>query len=313
MIHLAIKPTDQEIVDAYRTAGSVYVAAAALGVAHSTVHRRLVKLGHDRSRKHYTKADMERLQRDYEAYVNSGRLAKLASEMGRTRACLCRQAQKLGLTKIGRAKQPQVAEMLLGHVVARNASGRHPRGMRGKKHSQETREKFSEIVIARWQNMSEDERSALTLASMKGRLEKHGTLAGNVKRGSWKAGWREVGDKRHFFRSRWEPNYARYLEWLKLNGKISDWQYEPKTFWFDAIKRGVRSYKPDFLVIETNGNSAWHEVKGWMDDRSKTTLKRMAKYHPSEKIILIDRKQYLAIEATMSRILPDWEMPDARK
>lgn len=305
------KVSDDEVIATYRSFGSVHTTGAALGIAHSTVHRRLVKLGYARNINNYTEADIERLKRDYEAYVSAGRLTELANEMGRSRPCLCRQAQKLGLTNIARPKQPQVKEMLLGHVVARNASGRHPRGMRGKKHTPETRARFSKNVIARWQKMSEDERSKQTLASMKTRLERHGSLAGSHKRGSWKAGWREVGDKRHFFRSRWEPNYARYLEWLKANGKIADWQYEPKTFWFEAIKRGVRSYKPDFLVIETNGTSAWHEVKGWMDVRSKTTLKRMAKYHPSEKIILIDRKQYLAIESTMSRILPDWETSNA--
>lgn len=309
----AKKVSDDDILAAYIVSGSCYVAGAALGISHATVHRRLVKLDYDRNVNRFTAADKDRLNRDYESYVDEGRLTELAAEMGRTRAFLCNQAKKLGLTNIARPKQPQVVQMLLGHVVDRNATGRHPRGMRGKKHTAETRTKFSENVTARWERMTEDERAALTLASMKGRLEKNGTLAGNVKRGSWKAGWREVGDRRHFFRSRWEPNYARYLEWLKVNGKIADWQYEPKTFWFEAIKRGVRSYKPDFLVVETNGSSAWHEVKGWMDDRSRTTLQRMAKYHPSEKIILIDRKQYLAIEATMSRILPDWEMPDARK
>lgn len=155
--------------------------------------------------------------------------------------------------------------------------------------------------------MTDNERASLTLLQLQNKLQKYGNLAPNVKRGSWRAGWREFGGRRHFFRSRWESNYARYLEWLKINKKIADWEYEPKTFWFDAIKRGVRSYKPDFLVTENDGTYCWHEVKGWMDDRSKTTLKRMAKYYPLEKILVIDKKQYRSIESKMSRILSGWE------
>ena len=40
-----------------------------------------------------------------------------------------------------------------------------------------------------------------------------------------KAGWREIGDKRCYFKSAWEANYARYLQWLKENGRIIDWEY----------------------------------------------------------------------------------------
>ena len=43
-----------------------------------------------------------------------------------------------------------------------------------------------------------------------------------------------------------------------------------------------------------------------MDGRSKVTLKRMKKYHPNEKIILIDGKQYSAIEKKMSSLIAGW-------
>lgn len=134
-----------------------------------------------------------------------------------------------------------------------------------------------------------------------------GSLARERPNTSWKAGWREIGGKRKYFRSRWEANYARYLEWLKSKGEIAEWQHEPKTFWFDGIKRGCMSYLPDFCVTEIGGAEAYHEVKGWMDDRSKTKIGRMARYHPTVKLIVIDGKGYRAIERAVAAIVPEWE------
>ncbi len=115
-----------------------------------------------------------------------------------------------------------------------------------------------------------------------------------------------VGGKKHYWKSQWELNYVHYLEWLKSNNQIQDWEYEPKTFWFEGIKRGVVSYKPDFLVTERDGEQKWHEVKGWFDKRSKTKLKRMKIYHPKEKIILIDKKAYNAIKRKVIGLVPGW-------
>lgn len=112
----------------------------------------------------------------------------------------------------------------------------------------------------------------------------------NRSKCSWKSGWREIGEKKHYFRSRWEANYARYLQWKKENKEIKEWQYEVDTFWFENIKRGVRSYKPDFKVFPLDGEPYYDEVKGWMDARSKTTLSRMKKYYPDIKVNIIDKK-----------------------
>lgn len=131
---------------------------------------------------------------------------------------------------------------------------------------------------------------------------------------SCKRGWAEIGGKKIFFRSSWEENYARYLEWLKGVGEIQDWEHEPDTFWFDGIKRGVRSYLPDFKVITARGETEYHEVKGWMDSKSKTKIKRMAKYHPSVKMVIIDSNRYKALERTVSGLVPKWsKKPVAKK
>ncbi len=99
-------------------------------------------------------------------------------------------------------------------------------------------------------------------------------------------GYRIVGDRNIFFRSSWEVNYACSMELLKKAQQILDWEYEPKTFWFEDIKRGVRSYKPDFKITKLDGTHYWVEVKGYLDSKSKTKLKRFKKYYPEEELIL---------------------------
>ena len=127
-----------------------------------------------------------------------------------------------------------------------------------------------------------------------------------------KIGKREDLDNQ-FFRSSWEANYARYLNWLLSIDEIQSWDYEPDTFEFHEIKRGTRFYTPDFKVTENNGQVIYHEVKGWMDPKSKTKLKRMAKYYPDVKLILIDKDAYYALARDVSSFIPNWERGSGKK
>lgn len=104
-----------------------------------------------------------------------------------------------------------------------------------------------------------------------------------------KKGWYTSGDRRYFLKSSWELSYAQYLDIELANGTIKRWEYEPDTFWFERIKRGVRSYTPDFKVEHADGSVEYHEVKGYLDSKSKTKLNRMRIYHPEIKMKLIDR------------------------
>lgn len=109
-----------------------------------------------------------------------------------------------------------------------------------------------------------------------------------------------------YVRSSWEHNYILYLNWRKEHGQIVKWEYEPETFEF-PVKRGNRSYLPDFKVFFPDGHYEWHEVKGYMDASSKTKLKRMAKYYPEEIVVLIDGPVYKDIARIFKKILPGWE------
>lgn len=111
----------------------------------------------------------------------------------------------------------------------------------------------------------------------------------NSKRGNIGAGWYEFENgKKYYLRSTWELKYAKYLEFLKKQGKIKDWAYEEDEFWFDKIKRGVRSYKPDFKIYNLDNTFEYVEVKGYWDSKSITKIKRMKKYYPDIKISKVD-------------------------
>jgi len=81
-------------------------------------------------------------------------------------------------------------------------------------------------------------------------------------------------DLNQFFRSNWEANCAR---WFNHKGKT--WTYEPTVFSFleHGIKRGTVSYCPDFRV-----GTLWVEVKGYLDAKGKTAIRRFKKFYPQE-------------------------------
>ena len=101
--------------------------------------------------------------------------------------------------------------------------------------------------------------------------------------------WAIIGNKEPiYFRSSWEYYYAIFLEKLQQEKKIRHWFHEPQVFWFHEIKRGVRSYLPDFCIVHLDGKEEWVETKGFMDNKSATKMKRMAKYYPEVNIRLVD-------------------------
>lgn len=183
----------------------------------------------------------------------------------------------------------------------------HPKGFKNEKHTNEAKEKMSQSSLSHWKTMTEEDKENKIFKTLQTKV-KNNTLIQNRTKVTWKASWQEIGGKRKFYRSRWESNYAKYLEWLKQKGQIQDWQHEPKTFWFEGIKRGCVSYLPDFCVTELNGKEVYHEVKGWMDDRSITKIKRMAKYHPNVTLVVIDSKAYKELAKKISFLIDGWEL-----
>lgn len=91
-----------------------------------------------------------------------------------------------------------------------------------------------------------------------------------------KGGIREDIPGRPKVRSGWEANVLRVLEHSGYK-----WEYEPEVFWFRPIKKGTVAYTPDIKVYDGK-DYFWIEVKGYLDNRSKTKINRLRIYYPEE-------------------------------
>ena len=120
-------------------------------------------------------------------------------------------------------------------------------------------------------------------------------------------GWRVVGGRKVYFKSGWEVNFAIYLEFLKTKFQIKDWHYEPERFWFNAIKTGTRCYTPDFKIIRNNDTHYWVEVKGYMDSKSQTKIKRFNKYYPKEELHIVQKQWFIEHKRRLPVLCDNWE------
>lgn len=304
-----IAPPLDDIVAAYNRCGSVHGAGKELGVSHSTVHYWLGKAGLMHPRNDYSEAEREAIVAYYKNTPDHiFNLDVLACELGRPKTNISRFARQHGLTIPTRASRTDVIEQQSARMKQWMADNEHPRGFLGGTHSPEARAAISDGNRLSWITAKTFGIGVYSDEQRQARSDRMSLLqSSNPPSNPYsrcKSGVR--ADLNLFVRSGWEANYARYLNWLKERGDITSWRYEPKTFWFDAIKRGVRSYKPDFSVVE-NGKEYFVEVKGWMDDKSKTKLKRMRKYHPDVDIRLVGQKQYKEIADKLGRVIPHWE------
>lgn len=300
------KVSNEVLIESYSRLGNVWEVAKEVGICGQSVHERLIKLGVQKKMNVFTEQDFQYLKENYVEHLLNGELQKLADKMGRTKQFLCRKADKLGLTDLYRKKSK-----IKGYVSPKPdwVKNQHPKGFKNKKHTESAKEKISiaSIKSAKAINEHPTKRIEITKKTMETRF-KNGTFVANRNKQTWKAGWRLIGGKRKYFRSRWEANYARYLEFLKCQNQIKDWDHEPKVFWFEGIKRGCVSYLPDYAVTLKDGTIEYHEVKGWMDDRSKTKIKRMGIYFPKVVLKIIDGKWFKGfISNKHHKLIKDWE------
>jgi len=302
-----IKVSDTNLIDSYERTGNLRKTSDETGVGYKQVHARLFKLGKTNRINVFTDEERDILRDQYVDMANAGRTGELAEAMGRTRSYICGQAKLLGLTDSAKVKDCQ-RNGSGAALKAWQATNGHPRGFLGKTHSEATREVIAITSQERWDAMSESARDDFIIKHLKAKADKNvGKLPTESQRKAWKSGWREVGGQRCFFRSAWEANYARYLEMLRVDGEIISWEHEPHTFWFEGIKRGTVSYLPDFRVTTADGSVTWHEVKGWMDEKSKTKISRMAKYFPEIALIVVDSKEYTRMKMIYRYIIDGWE------
>lgn len=274
--------------------------------------------------KKYTKEELDFIKENY----HSMNIRELATELGRGENWqnVCRTARKLGLTgnkkKVKHSDQPipvirtnkfsndeERLKAKSAFMKKWHAENPHPRGMLGKTHNEEYKKWRSDYMKSQWEDKnsffnSEEHRQKTSDRMSKTMTERLKKNTGNIySRGN--GGTRK--DLGFYVRSTWEANFARYLNFLQEKGSIFKWEYEPDTFWFENIKRGTRSYMPDFKVWDTEESTPYYyEVKGYMDKKSQTKLKRMSKYFPEIEIRIIQSKEYKEI-SKYKNVIKNWE------
>lgn len=300
------KVPDEVIIEAYNRIGNVWKVAEEVGLCGQSVHERVKRLGLKTNNPHFTDNDVERLKSDYLKYLLDGNLQGLADEMGRTKQFICRQAGKLGLTDLSRGKKcikgfkPSISK---GHWDSRE----HPKGFMGKKHNDETKAIISKkSKISQHEITASGRRGEINKKTMVTRFEK-GSYVQKREKASWKSGWREINGVKYYFRSRWEANYAHYLESCRVSGVIKKWEHEPHLFVFEAVDTKYKTYLPDFRVTMTDNSVEYHEVKGWFDERSRTKIEYMGLYFPEVCLKVFSGDWFSKKTPKLEKLVPNWE------
>ena len=277
------------------------------------------QLGLNSKFKPFTNEEKMLIEQFYKDNRNTMDLESFAKSLGRQKTSISRYAKKIGLTKYGREKSEESIEKIKHSLEIYHesdeyqmnvkpkqvellnyyAKNNHPRGMLNKHHTKETCEKLSESHIILFKNMSDEEKHIRAMKSVNTRRKRDviGTTTNAYSR--CKGGFRK--DLNHYFRSAWEANIARILDYLHI-----EWKYEYKRFHFNQETEKILSYQPDFYLPQYD---KWIEVKGWMDNTSKKRLELFNIYYPLEstRLILINEDIYKSLKTQYSLLIENWE------
>ena len=92
---------------------------------------------------------------------------------------------------------------------------------------------------------------------------------------------KDISDTIYFY-SRWEANFARLMNYLKIK-----WEYAPKTF-----NLGTQNYTPDFYLPDAR---EYIEIKNFLWKYSKLRDKKFRKLYPNITLKLILKEDYLEL------------------
>jgi hypothetical protein len=307
-----------KILESYARLKNIWKVGPELGISGQTAHRIIKEhLGY-LMKPQFTEDQKKAIKTYYETTPDAEfNLDILVHLTGKLKSDISDFASKSGLTRYGRPKRLDSRQKLSMNQIERIKRNGHPRGMLGKKHTLETLAIVSESSKRQWANMRLTQTGLMAPEARKKsneRLQKAKELMDPTRNYSRaNAGKRPDLGEIHF-RSSWEANYARYLNLLMKMKIVEWWDFEQETFWFETIRRGVRSYKPDFRVKYKNDPIVEYvEVKGWITAKDRTKWKRMKKYHPRIKLVVVGKKQYETIRNKWRSSIPTWEAPQKLK
>jgi hypothetical protein len=110
-------------------------------------------------------------------------------------------------------------------------------------------------------------------------------------------------DLGRYFRSRWEANFARYLNVLRRR-----WIYEPGEFALQLDDGATVTYRPDFLVDD----AYFVELKGFRQDAALPVL-LAASTQLQKPLCIIRKAQYQALEKRIGHTICGWEFPGSAR
>lgn len=293
------KATDEQLLESYARKGNIWKVADEFGMCGQSVWGRLKKLGiEDKDR--WTTLQLKELIAAYSVgNTEPINIDVLAAKTGKSKSNVCRKARELGLiTSRTRKKTTEVRQQMSLRTKKWLGENPHPKG--AYKTGKEIR------VCPRCNRFFDVFPSSKQIYCGRNCGTNHSQSQGN--QGYAKSGKRsDLGGQ--YFRSRYEANYARYLNFIIQNDKsITRWEFEPETFEFKKIKKGTRFYTPDFKVYFSDGHLEYHEIKGWDYPKGRTARKRFAKYFSHLTLLLINSEWFRAIKKQgLNKLIPEWE------
>lgn len=289
------KISNDIIVESYSRLHNVWKVGEEIGMSGQQIHIRLTMIGKITPVNIMTEPEIQRIREVYESGImhGDGKLKELSNELNRTIPFISRFAGRMGLTTYSRDRTEEACKAIGKRTKTWIKKNGHPRGMLGRTHTLKVRENVGRAAVWKWMSLTQkDHNRRVMQASLKKRENGVGKHNEGDSKKTWKGQWAQVGPHYHYFRSSWEIRYAQYLQEKWNNGEIKYWEPEESTFWFEDTSSSVHSYTPDFTIQENDYSETYHEVKGWMDDRSKKCLELMNKEYPQIKLIVIDSKQF---------------------
>ena len=103
-----------------------------------------------------------------------------------------------------------------------------------------------------------------------------------------------------YFFSRWEANFARLMNFLRIK-----WVHQPRTFQLHSQK-----YTPDFYLPEMG---TYIEIKNFLSAYSRNRDEEFRRLYPDLELLLILKDEYLALQNTYAHKIPLWEYSTSRK
>ncbi len=142
------------------------------------------------------------------------------------------------------------------------------------------------FITPRWQNH--------IYCSVKCSIADIGSRPTSPKAARAKAGIRMDIDPELYFFSRWEANFARILNLLKVK-----WEFQPEGF--DLI---TQKYTPDFYLPKYD---TYIEIKNFLSNYSLNRDQEFRRLYPDKNLILILKYNYIKLQEEFSPYIKNWE------